>query len=450
MLPEQRRMLLVVAAGTAFVAALIYIRHRSVRSSTVQTTSKGQKDSITRVSVKTVAPPRPAPMTTEALRTGRVVIVGGGISGLSTALALQRSGLDAQVYERYGHLQGRATGFSIWAYAIKRLIEWGFNDERLHAIGREIQETHIVDDRNNLLLVMPIHEASMEVQAPSFDVDRRKLQEQMIELLGPQNYHYHSEVVGVEENELEATITLANGSRVTGDLVVGCDGIHSMVRDSYLQQRIELANGETDVIQGIAPRTKYLSKGHHVQVWGSRARFGVGWIDDERVRWFIGGNGIALKNEPPISKAELLQKVENLGLPAVVKATIEATDEDQIFRVQHHHGYPPKKWHSDRVVLLGDSCHTMSPFAGMGACAAIEDASHFTRILLEASSVPDALAAFQESRQGDVVEIERKARHNERMMHPSNSLVYWVRNKIFRHTSGLGARLAKQMTSGQD
>ena len=450
MLPEQRRMLLVVAAGTAFVAALIYIRHRSVRSSTVQTTSKGQKDSITRVSVKTVAPPRPAPMTTEALRTGRVVIVGGGISGLSTALALQRSGLDAQVYERYGHLQGRATGFSIWAYAIKRLIEWGFTDERLHAIGREIQETHIVDDRNNLLLVMPIHEASMEVQAPSFDVDRRKLQEQMIELLGPQNYHYHSEVVGVEENELEATITLANGSRVTGDLVVGCDGIHSMVRDSYLQQRIELANGETDVIQGIAPRTKYLSKGHHVQVWGSRARFGVGWIDDERVRWFIGGNGIALKNEPPISKAELLQKVENLGLPAVVKATIEATDEDQIFRVQHHHGYPPKKWHSDRVVLLGDSCHTMSPFAGMGACAAIEDASHFTRILLEASSVPDALAAFQESRQGDVVEIERKARHNERMMHPSNSLVYWVRNKIFRHTSGLGARLAKQMTSGQD
>ena len=450
MLPEQRRMLLVVAAGTAFVAALIYIRHRSVRSSTVQTTSKGQKDSITRVSVKTVAPPRPAPMTTEALRTGRVVIVGGGIAGLSTALALQRSGLDAQVYERYGHLQGRATGFSIWAYAIKRLIEWGFNDERLHAIGREIQETHIVDDRNNLLLVMPIHEASMEVQAPSFDVDRRKLQEQMIELLGPQNYHYHSEVVGVEENELEATITLANGSRVTGDLVVGCDGIHSMVRDSYLQQRIELANGETDVIQGIAPRTKYLSKGHHVQVWGSRARFGVGWIDDERVRWFIGGNGIALKNEPPISKAELLQKVENLGLPAVVKATIEATDEDQIFRVQHHHGYPPKKWHSDRVVLLGDSCHTMSPFAGMGACAAIEDASHFTRILLEASSVPEALAAFQESRQGDVVEIERKARHNERMMHPSNSLVYWVRNKIFRHTSGLGARLAKQMTSGQD
>ena len=450
MLPEQRRMLLVVAAGTAFVAALIYIRHRSVRSSTVQTTSKGQKDSITRVSVKTVAPPRPAPMTTDALRTGRVVIVGGGIAGLSTALALQRSGLDAQVYERYGHLQGRATGFSIWAYAIKRLIEWGFTDERLHAIGREIQETHIVDDRNNLLLVMPIHEASMEVQAPSFDVDRRKLQEQMIELLGPQNYHYHSEVVGVEENELEATITLANGSRVTGDLVVGCDGIHSMVRDSYLQQRIELANGETDVIQGIAPRTKYLSKGHHVQVWGSRARFGVGWIDDERVRWFIGGNGIALKNEPPISKAELLQKVENLGLPAVVKATIEATDEDQIFRVQHHHGYPPKKWHSDRVVLLGDSCHTMSPFAGMGACAAIEDASHFTRILLEASSVPEALAAFQESRQGDVVEIERKARHNERMMHPSNSLVYWVRNKIFRHTSGLGARLAKQMTSGQD
>ena len=450
MLSEQRRMLLAMAAGTAFVAALMYIRHRSVRSSTVQTTSKGQKDSSTRVSVRTVGSPRLAPVTTDALRTGRVVIVGGGIAGLSTALALRRSGLDAQVYERYGHLQGRSMGFSIWSYAIKRLVEWGFNDARLRAIGREIEETHIVDDRNNLLLVMPIQEAGMEIKAPSLDVDRRKLQEQMIELLGPHNYHYHSEVVGVEENELEATITLANGSRVTGDLVVGCDGIHSMVRDSYLQQRIELTNGETDLIQGIAPSTKYLSSGLHVQVWGSRARFGVGWIDDERVRWFIGGNGIALKDEPPISKAELLQKVEHLRLPAVVHATIKATDEDQIYRLQNHHGYPPKKWHSDRVVLLGDSCHTMSPFAGMGACAAIEDASHFTRILLAARSVPEALAAFQESRQGDVAEIEKKARHNERMMHPSNSFVYWVRNKIFRHTSGLGAKLAKQTTSGHD
>jgi 2-polyprenyl-6-methoxyphenol hydroxylase-like FAD-dependent oxidoreductase len=115
---------------------------------------------------------------------GRVQVAGGGIAGLSAGVALRHHGVECEIHEKFDELQGRATGFSVWAYAIKRLIEWGFDQDRLDAVGREIVESHIVDDKDRPLMTLPVRKASEEVGAPSMDVDRRRLQEEMIDLLG--------------------------------------------------------------------------------------------------------------------------------------------------------------------------------------------------------------------------------------------------------------------------
>lgn len=68
----------------------------------------------------------------------KVVIAGGGVGRCAVPLALRRAGIAVEIHEKYGDFQGRATGFSIWAYAIKRLLEFGFERERLERIGREM------------------------------------------------------------------------------------------------------------------------------------------------------------------------------------------------------------------------------------------------------------------------------------------------------------------------
>jgi FAD-dependent urate hydroxylase len=363
----------------------------------------------------------------------KVQIAGGGIAGLAAGVALRDRGVEVEIHEKFDELQGRATGFSIWAYAIKRLMEWGFDRERLDSIGREIVESNIVDGKGRPLLTLPVQEASAEVGAPSMDIDRRLLQEAMIELIGAERYRFGSEVTGVEEGDGGVALVLADGSRAEGDLVLGGDGIHSVIRDRVLGQSVDLKRSRYEVIEGIAPfDERYLPRGHNKQVWGAKARCGVGWVSDESVRWFLGGRGIALAGDPPLSKEELLARVD--GMPDIVSAVLEATDEAQIVRTEVRHGYPPKSWHAGRTVLLGDAAHTLSPFAGMGACSTIEDVGHLVHLLDESASLDDALSAFQREREGDVAKIEKTGRRNEQMMMPTNPLFYWVRNEVLGHT----------------
>lgn len=365
----------------------------------------------------------------------KVQIAGGGVAGLAAGPALRDRGVEVEIQRSSTSCRGGATSFSIWAYAIKRLMELGFDRERLDSVGREIVESHVVDDQDRPLMTLPAQKASAEVGAPSMDVDRRRLQEamiEMIEMIGSDRYRFGSEVTGVEETEDRVALVLADGTRAEGDLVLDGDGIHSVIRDRVLEQSVDLKRSRYQVIEGIAPfDERVLPRGHNKQVWGSKARCGVGWVGEENVRWFLGGRGIALAGDPPLSKPDLLARVE--GMPEIVSAMLDATDEGQIVRTEVRHGYPPKRWHSGRTVLLGDAAHTLSPFAGMGACSTIEDVGHLVRLLDESPSLEEAWPHSSASARA-TWRRSRRGRRNEQLMMPSNALFYWARNEVLGHT----------------
>jgi 2-polyprenyl-6-methoxyphenol hydroxylase-like FAD-dependent oxidoreductase len=99
----------------------------------------------------------------------KVVVAGGGVGGCAVALALRHAGIAVEVHEKYGGFQGRATGFSIWAYAIKRLLEFGFERERLDRIGREMVQQDIYSQGGEPMMSLPVAEVSETVGAPSMD-----------------------------------------------------------------------------------------------------------------------------------------------------------------------------------------------------------------------------------------------------------------------------------------
>jgi 2-polyprenyl-6-methoxyphenol hydroxylase-like FAD-dependent oxidoreductase len=376
----------------------------------------------------------------------KVVIVGGGVGGCAVALALRRAGAQVEIHEKYGDFQGRATGFSIWAYAIKRLLDFGFERQRLQQIGREMVRQDIYTEAGELMMSMPVADVSATVGAPSMDVDRRRLQEQIVDVLGDGVYRFDSEVVSVGQDGGSATAQLSDGSAATGDLVIACDGIHSIVRDSFSGPP-EFKVSSSDGVEGIADFTHpWLAEGHHAQVWGRGRRAGIGPVGDRRVRWFLGG--VVKPDEPDVDQAELIRRCD--GLPDIVAGVVASTGPSQIVRARIAHAYPVEQWRDGRVVLLGDAAHTLSPFAGMGACSAIEDAAQLVEQLTSNKPLDEALDSYVERRKAKTFEIEKRGRRNEWMMMAANPLVASIRDWVLKRTPDKKLReIATEMATGE-
>jgi 2-polyprenyl-6-methoxyphenol hydroxylase-like FAD-dependent oxidoreductase len=376
----------------------------------------------------------------------KVVIVGGGVGGCAVALALRGAGVQVEIHEKYGDFQGRATGFSIWAYAIKRLLDFGFDRKRLDRIGREMVRQDIYSQEGELTMSLPVREVSATVGAPSMDVDRRRLQEEIVDLLGEGVYQFGSEAVAVGQDDGSATVQLTDGSTATGDLVIACDGIHSIVRDSF-NDTPDFKIASSDVVEGIAEFDHpWLADGHHVQVWGRGLRAGIGGLGGGRVRWFFGG--IVKPDEPDIDQAEMVRRAD--GLPDIVAGVVSATDPSQIVRARIAHAYPVEHWHDGRVVLLGDAAHTLSPFAGMGACSTIEDAAQLVEQLTSSKSLEEAIAAYVERRRAKTLEIEKRGRRNEWMMMTTSPVIGRIRDWVLERTpEDRLRRIATEMATGE-
>ena len=377
----------------------------------------------------------------------KVVIVGGGVGGCAVALALQRAGVQVEVHEKYGDFQGRATGFSIWAYAIKRLLDFGFDRERLGRIGREMVRQDIYSEDGELMMSLPVAEVSETVGAPSMDINRRRLQEEIVDMLGDGVYRFGSEVVAVsQDGDSGAAAELADGSTASGDLVLACDGIHSIIRDSF-NDTPEFRISSSDVIEGIAEFDHpWLAEGHHAQVWGRGRRAGIGGLGDGRVRWFFGG--VVKPDEPDLDRDEMVRRAA--GMPDILAGVIAASESNQIVRARIAHAYPVEHWRDRRVVLLGDAAHTLSPFAGMGACSAIEDAAQLVEQLTSSKPLDEAIASYVERRKAKTFEIEKRGRRNEWMMMTANPVVARVRDWVLeRATEDRLRQIAAEMATGE-
>jgi 2-polyprenyl-6-methoxyphenol hydroxylase-like FAD-dependent oxidoreductase len=143
----------------------------------------------------------------------KVVVAGGGVGGLTVALALSKAGIEVEVHEKYDHLQSRATGFTIWSYAIRHLLDLGVDGDTLARLGSPIEFTDIRSRHGRLIESLPVGEVSRRLGAPTYDIQRHGLQEALIEALGADKLRMGSEVVGVEQDGDSASVLLAGGAR---------------------------------------------------------------------------------------------------------------------------------------------------------------------------------------------------------------------------------------------
>ena len=383
---------------------------------------------------------------TETERIEKAVIVGAGIGGLTAAVGLHRRGVPVEVYEKYPGAQKHTTGFTLWSYAIGRLAALGLGPDEMSHVGSPVEITEIRNQEGRVISTMPVGEVSRKLGHESFEIRRPRLLETLESFLPAGTVRRSMECVGVDSSAKGASIQLADGSRVFGDLVVGADGIHSKVRE-FVAGPSELRDSgyrgcsaiATFSDESLAPRT-------HVDVWGRGGKAGIADVGEGRTRWYLTWK--TKLDSKRQTREQLLASYTSWD--PLIGQVIQATEESDIVHNEFFDIAPIQTWHRERVILVGDAAHATTPFAAMGANMTIEDTSVLLEELDRAERIESALDTFQTLRKKRTEDVVAKGRKMARLTQLHSSFAAWLRDQAFRHMPAADTeRVTREMASGE-
>ncbi|MFP2907959.1 FAD-dependent monooxygenase [Pyxidicoccus sp. 3LFB2] len=372
-----------------------------------------------------------------------VLIAGAGIGGLTLACALRRAGLTATVFERADALKWVGAGITIQMNAAVALRRIGLSDA-VAAAGASPIDSAILRPSGAAITRLPIQKLQQELGVPMTCLHRARLQAVLLEHAGPENVRLGRAVTGFKDDGQGITVTLSDGSTVTGDVLVGADGLRSAVRSGLLGDAPLRYSGYTSW-RGIAPEVPSARPGHVSETWGPGARFGVVPIGSGQVYWYATLNAPPGERDMPGETRVRLQSLFG-HWHAPIADLLAATPEDSIVRTDIHDRPPVTRWSKGRVTLLGDAAHPMTPNLGQGGCQAIEDAVVLAEQLARGDTVAASLAAYEALRRERANQIVDRSWRMGQLAQLESPTVRFLRDTLFRLVpSGLAAKGVKDL-----
>jgi 2-polyprenyl-6-methoxyphenol hydroxylase-like FAD-dependent oxidoreductase len=346
----------------------------------------------------------------------RVLIVGGGIGGLCAAIALRRTGHEVIVFERTGRLEAAGAGITLFTNAMRGLDVLGMRESVAARAAAATKVAILLADGRELA------STPRDLFEGAVTIHRGDLQAVLAGSAG--ELRLGTEVVDVEDS----VVRLADGSEERADLVVGADGVHSVVRRSLLQAAAPRYAGYT-AWRGVTDFS--LDPGRLTESWGSGERFGLVDLGAGRTYWFATKNAPENEgDEPGDRRQELLLRFGAWHEP--VQDVLEASQEEAILRNDVYYLDPLPAWSKGRVVLLGDATHATTPGIGQGAAQAIEDAVVLTRSLAERPDVSEALADYEAKRRPRAERVLKMSRRADKGGQLEGRLACTIRNMLVR------------------
>ncbi|MRH89961.1 NAD(P)-binding protein [Nocardia sp. SYP-A9097] len=300
----------------------------------------------------------------------KALIVGGGIGGLATAIAFSRRGWEVEVLEKAARITAVGAGLSVWPNAIRALDALGLGDE-VRARAVEDGSAGIRDRKGNWLsrtdaaaVRARYGSPIMMHRADLLDILRAAVPESALRT-----------GISVSEVRADGTVTHSQGTS-TGDVIVGADGIHSVVRRAVCGPVEPRYSGYTAWRVVVTP-TEPLRDA--AESWGRGERFGYAALKDGRVYCFATANTPA--GTPSTGLPELRQRFGTWHQP--IPALLAAADETAVLHNDIYELPALKTYVAGRIALIGDAAHAMTPNLGQGACQALEDAVVLAQVAAE-------------------------------------------------------------------
>lgn len=362
-----------------------------------------------------------------------VLIIGGGIGGLAAAIGLQELGFDVEVYEQTEELREVGAGLLLWRNGLKALEHLGGHEAAVRA-GAAIEQSEIKSPDGSVLNeIHPRSLLSTEADMPAgIGIHRADLQHILRDRVGEGVVHLDHECVGVEEDGGQVTARFSSGKEVRGDVLIGADGIHSVVRASLYGEEAPRFSGVGVWRAVIRTDHPMATGGTLTQALGNGQRFVALPIGDGRVYWVVTERvRQGLERPSADSKQRLATAFADWHDP--IPTLIEATPQEALIWDEAEDREILDEWGRGNITLLGDAAHLALPFAAQGASQALEDAVWVARYLDREPDTAAALRSYEAHRQDRTEMVVRTGRRLGRMWNLSNPLAVKLRDLVFKY-----------------
>jgi len=334
----------------------------------------------------------------------KVIIIGAGIAGLTTAIALRRAGIEVEIYEKVSELREVGAGISLWANAIRALDYLGLGSA-IRDRSVSYSRTAILRSDGQVIVESPLEKMVALFGSAMIVLHRADL---LAILSAPVKdaIRFDHECIGFHQENNAVVVRFVNGAEARGDVLAGADGIHSIVR-SKLHPNESIRYAGYTAWRCV---TKFDSAGITTgETWGPGRRFGVVPMWGGLVYWFATRNAPPGQTDlPGQAKQNLLELFRGWHHP--IPALISASEESVILRNDIVDRDPLPAWGAGRITLLGDAAHPMTPNLGQGGCQGIEDPLVLARALINVSPVEAALRDYEVRRIARTTPIVQRSR----------------------------------------
>lgn len=355
----------------------------------------------------------------------KILIAGAGIGGLAAAIGLIAAGHEVEIFEQAPQLAEIGAGLQLSANAMHVLRHLGLEQAiarvgvapaayvfRLHDTGEVVQRFALAEahERMHAAPYLQLHRADLHAAL----VDRLSELDPNVVRLNKRLVHYREEADGVHAH-------FADGTSARGELLVGADGLKSVVRREIVGDAGATYTGDA-AWRIVVPTSRlpkdfleramhvFMGPGGHVVCYYLRAgelvNF-VGMVETDEVS----------EESWTVKLPWQLLKSHYAGWHPIIQTVIDAADRDECYRWSLFARPPVDNWSTERTTLIGDAAHPTLPYLAQGAAMAIEDGAVLRRALETTSSIPQALQVYQRNRLARTARIVNQSAENRSTFH---------------------------------
>ena len=326
------------------------------------------------------------------------IIIGAGIGGLTTRIALAKKGIAATVYEQADALKEVGAGIWVAPNGLKVYEKLGIVEDIIGG-GKMLEKISVVDLNGKPISTIDGAKTRAKHKFSTLAIHRAALQKILASFIPENEIYLDKKFKSYEQTGESITAEFEDGTKIEADFLINASGIKSVARERIEPASALRYSGQTCwryVTNFDLPKQ---SENEMFEIWGDGKglRAAYSKINDAQVYGYITDcRAAGGADDKQTVKTDLLNLCADF--PQIIKNLIESCDEEAIIRTDLYDFKPIAKWTDGRLALIGDAAHATTPNLGQGACQAIEDAFVIADELSKNSNVAEAFKIYQSKR----------------------------------------------------
>ncbi|GAA3629791.1 FAD-dependent monooxygenase [Flavivirga jejuensis] len=355
-------------------------------------------------------------------------IIGAGIGGLTTAIALEQKGFKTRIFEQAEKIKPVGAGIILANNAMQVYKKLDLNDT-IKNNGNPISSLNITTPNLKLLSKVDLNYFEQKYEVKNIAIHRGILQQILIDQLKSSEIILNHKLKSVIKNGNELALSFENGKNYKSSTLIGADGINSVVRQQLFPKN-KIRHANQSCWRGISDYNLPPDLRNELnEAWGKEGRFGFVQISEDKVYWYALKSFMKNKDELTFNNV----KEAFYKFHPTIKDIICSTSMQHINKAEISDLKPTKIWYNKNVCLIGDAAHATTPNMGQGACQAIEDAFILSECLSK-YEVNKAFNEFQKIRLPKAHQVVKISWIIGKIAHYSSPFLIKLRNTILRLT----------------